>query len=54
MTIDLKFRLIEKANIIVGWANGSFVNPTFLASMLLGCQRDGSPTYNNNILTSSQ
>ncbi len=33
----------------VGWANGSIVNPTFL-SILLGCQRDGSPTYDNNFL----
>ncbi len=30
---------------MVGWANSSVVNPTSLAKTVLGCQKDGSPTY---------
>jgi hypothetical protein len=37
--------------LLVGWANGFIVNPTFLAYFMLGCQKDGSPTYDNNLLT---
>ncbi len=31
----------------VGWANGSIVNPTVGRIVMLGCQKDGSPTYGN-------
>jgi len=29
----------------VGWANGFIVNPTGLQYKMLGCQKNGSPTY---------
>ncbi len=29
----------------VGWANSFIVNPTFSDNFYVGCQRDGSPTY---------